>query len=357
MEVSKLNVQKGKKPDAKHKRVAVEEHFSTVEHLDHLRAILEKTYPDPKVVDEERFIASDAPFLSISDTPQVREMLESLLDMGEGRLKAMNTFGIDMQVLSFVSPGVQVFDAATGTQMAKKVNEELSRVANEHPTRFAGLASLALQNPNEAADELERSVKDLGLKGACICTHTKGEYPDGKKYRVIFRRAHELDVPIYLHPRGPSPGMIEPYLGYPFLDGAMLGFAAEAGLSALRLICSGLFDEYPRLKIVLGHLGEAIPFWLSRIDNFWKRGPLSTMLNKSPSQYFQDNFFVTTSGMFSEPAFKCILSTLGAGRILFAVDYPMESPEEAIKFMEETPINDNDKEKIYYLNAERVFSL
>jgi 2,3-dihydroxybenzoate decarboxylase len=353
----KLNEPKGKKHEANHKKIAVEEHFSTVEHLDQLRAILEKTYPDQKVVEEERFIASDAPFLPISSTPQVREMLDALLDIGEGRSQAMNQFGIDMQVLSFVSPGVQVFDAASGTQMAKKVNNELSRVVNEHPTRFAGLASLALQNPNEAADELERSVKDLGLKGACICTHTKGEYPDNQKYRVVFQRAHQLDVPIYLHPRGPSPDMIRPYLDYSFLDSAMLGFAAEAGLSAMRLICSGLFDEYPKLKIVLGHLGEAIPFWLWRIDNCWKRSSLSMTLKKNPSQYFKDNFFVTTSGMFSEPALRCTLSILGADRILFAIDYPMESPEEAIKFMEEASIEDSDKERIYHSNAEKVFSL
>jgi 5-carboxyvanillate decarboxylase len=355
--VSKLNEPRRKEPVAKYKKIAVEEHFSTVEHLDLLRAILEKTYPDPKVVDEERFIASDAPFLPISSTPPVREMLGSLLDTGEGRLQAMNQFGIDMQVLSFVSPGVQVFDAATGAQMAKKVNNELSKVVNEHPTRFAGLASLALQNPNEAADELERSVKDLGLKGACICTHTKGEYPDDKKYRVIFQRAHQLDVPIYLHPRGPSPDMIKPYLGYPFLDSAMLGFAAEASLSAMRLICSGLFEEYPELKIVLGHLGEAIPFWLWRIDTNWKRSPLSMTLKKPPSQYFKDNFFVTTSGMFSEPAFRCTLSILGADRILFAVDYPMESPQEATELFEKASMGHDDKERIYHLNAEKVFSL
>jgi 2,3-dihydroxybenzoate decarboxylase len=355
--VSKLNQPKRRKPEAKYKKIAVEEHFSTVEHLDLLRAILEKTYPDPKVVEEERFIASDAPFLPISSTPPVREMLDSLLDIGEGRLQVMNQFGMDMQVLSLVSPGVQVFDATSGTRMATKFNNELSKVVNEHPTRFAGLASLALQNPNEAADELERSVKELGLKGACICTHTKGEYPDDKKYRVIFQRAHQLDAPIYLHPRGPSPGMIRPYLDYPFLDSAMLGFAAEAGLSAMRLICSGLFDEYPNLKMVLGHLGEAIPFWLSRIDNFWKRGPLSLTLKKTPSQYFKDNFFVTTSGMFSEPAFRCTLSILGADHILFAVDYPMESPQEATELLEGARMERSDKERIYHLNAEKVFSL
>ncbi len=355
--MTKLKAFRRRKAETKYKKITVEEHFSTPEHLDDLRAILGKTYAVREIVDDEKFIASDAPFLPIQDRPEVRDMIGSLLDLGEGRIQVMNKFGIDMQVLSFVSPGVQVFDAASGTQMAKKVNDELSRVVNEHPTRFAGLASLALQNPNEAADELERSVKDLGLKGACICTHTKGEYPDDKKYRVIFQRAHQLDVPIYLHPRGPSPDMIKPYLDYPFLDSAMLGFAAEAGLSAMRLICSGLFDEYPKVKIVLGHLGEAIPFWLSRIDNFWKRGPLSMTLKKTPSQYFKDNFIVSTSGMFSEPAFRCALSILGADHILFAVDYPMESPEEAIKFMEEVPIGDKDKEKIYHLNAERIFSL
>jgi predicted TIM-barrel fold metal-dependent hydrolase len=137
----------------------------------------------------------------------------------------------------------------------------------------------------------------------------------------------------------------------------MLGFAAEAGLSAMRLICSGLFDEYPKLKIILGHLGEAIPFWLSRIDNFWARGPLSTTLRKTPSQYFRDNFFVTTSGMFSEPAFRCALSILGADRILFAVDYPMESPQEATELLDAASIDPGDREKIFHLNADKVFSL
>jgi 2,3-dihydroxybenzoate decarboxylase len=325
--------------------------------LDNLRAILEKTYADPEIIDEERFIVNDAPFLPIMDTPHVREMIDCLVDIGEGRIQVMNKYGIDMQVLSFVSPGVQVFDATRGTQMAKETNDKLSQAVNEHPTRFAGLAALALQNPNEAADELERSVTDLGLKGACIFPHTKGEYPDDKKYWVIFERAHKFDVPIYLHPRAPSADMIKPYLGYPFLDSPMLGFAADTSLCAMRLMCSGLFDEYPHLKIVLGHLGEAIPFWLWRIDNFWERGPFYRERKKNPSQYFKDNFAITTSGMFSEPTLMYTVSVLGADNILFAVDYPMERTEEAIQFMRKAPIDYNDKEKIYHLNAERIFSL
>jgi len=340
-----------------HKKITIEEHFSTVEHLDKLRAIFDKNYPVQEVIDDETCILSDAPFITNMDEPRIREMIKDLLDTGDGRIRNMDKFGIDMQVLSFVAPGVQIFDSKAGAKMAKKMNDKLSQVVNEHPERFAGLAALALQNPDEAADELERSVTDLGLKGACIFPHTKGEYPDEKKYWVVFKRAQALGVPIYLHPRGPSADMVKPYLKYPYLDSAMLGFAAGTSLSAMRLICSGIFDEYPDLKIVLGHMGEAIPFWLWRIDNFWKKGPLAEKRQKMPSQYFKENFVVSTSGMFSEEVLMYTLSVLGAENILFAVDYPMESTEEAVEFMEKAPLKPEDKEKIYHLNAESLFSL
>lgn len=352
-----MNTTKDTSSKLEFKKITVEEHFSTPDHLDNLRAILDGSYPVPDVMADEKHMASDAPFLPLLHTPHAREMIGHLLDLGEGRLRIMDQTGIDMQVLSLVAPDVQVYDAEGGCRMAKKTNDMLSQIVNDHPTRFAGLATLALQNPKEAAEELERSVKDLGLKGACISTHTKGEYPDHQKYRVIFERAQALGVPIYLHPRAPSSSMIKPYLDYPFMDSAMLGFAAEAGLSAMRLICSGLFDEYPELKIILGHLGEAIPFWLWRIDNFWKRSPLSDKYSKTPSQYFRDNFLVSTSGMFSEPVLQYTLSVLGADNILFAVDYPMESPEEAVEFIEISSLDSEDKKKIYHANAERVFSL
>jgi 5-carboxyvanillate decarboxylase len=137
----------------------------------------------------------------------------------------------------------------------------------------------------------------------------------------------------------------------------MWGFAADTGLCAMRLICSGLFDEYPQLKIVLGHLGEAIPFWLWRIDNMWQRTPLAQERKKIPSQYFKDNFAITTSGMLSEPTLLYTVSILSADNILFAIDYPMESSEEATQFMQKVPLEHNDKEKIYHVNAERIFSL
>lgn len=345
------------KPQKKFKTITVEEHFSTPEHLDLFRTIIEKTYSDPDVIAEEAYIASDVPFIPMMNMPETREVVNRLLDTGEGRIQIMDSLGIEMQILSLVSPGVQVFEADRATSLAKEMNDKLSRIVKDHPTRFAGLACLAPQSPDEAADELERAVKDLGMKGASINSHTKGEYLDDKKYRVIFERANSLNVPIYLHPRAPSSDMIKPLLGYPMLDSAMWGFASETGLHAMRLICSGLFDEYTQLRIVLGHLGEAIPFWMWRIENFWKKTPLSEKLNKTPKQYFIDNFAISTSGMFFEPALTYVLSVLGADNILFAVDYPFEEPEVAMNFMEKASIDQNDKQKICHLNAERIFSL
>jgi len=345
----------------RYKKICVEEHFSTPEHMDLLRAILEKKYPSPEVLQQEKYMLSDAPFLGYpSSSPNLQKILSRLYDVGKGRIEEMDKYKIDVQIVSLVSPGVQVFESASALKLAEKYNNHLSALINEHPQRFVGLTCLAPQIPEAAADELERGVRDLKFKGGIINSHTKGEYLDHQKYWVIFERAQKLGVPIYLHPRSPSPDMMKPYLGYPRLDGAMWGFGAEAGLHAMRLICSGVFDQYPKVRIILGHLGETIPFQLSRIDNRWTagiRGGSVTNLRKLPGQYFRDNFVVSTSGMFSHPALALSLSVLGADNILFAVDYPMEDPEEAVSFMNTAPITDEAKEKIYHLNAERVFSL
>jgi len=340
------------------KKICVEEHFSTTDHLNHLLSIFQKKYPVAEVVQEEKYMLADVPFLPWVATDPRPRRLAQLCDLGEGRLEEMDKGGIDVQVLSLVSPGVQVFETSTATRLAREYNNRLAAAAKDHPKRLVGLACLAPQDPNLAADELERTVKDLGFKGAVINSHTKGEYLDNKKYWVIFERAHKLNVPIYLHPRGPSPDMIKPFLGYPMLDSAMWGYAAEAGLHSLRLILSGLFDEFPRLKIVLGHLGETIPFVLARIDNRWSVLPIPKKLKKLPGQYFRDNFLVTTSGMTDEPvALVATISILGADSILFATDYPFEDTGQAVTFIDEVPISDQDREKICHLNAERVFSL
>ncbi|MFC1893910.1 amidohydrolase family protein [Chloroflexota bacterium] len=344
------------------KKIAFEEHFTTEEQLGYLQSILEKSYPVPEVIETEKNLGIDVRWVSaskysssLSATSSIRD---KLLEVGEQRLREMDESGIDMQVLSLTSPGVQMLDASTGTTLAKRINDKLSRIVREYPERFAGLAALAPQNPREAADELQRAVQELGLKGASINSHVKGEYLDDKKYWVIFETAEKLGVPIYIHPRAPSPDMIKPYLTYPALATAMCGYGAEVLLHTLRLILSGVFDKYPRLMIILGHLGEALPFWLWRIDNRWaKRSPSSKDCSKKPSEYARDNFYITTSGMFSQPALLCSNLALGADRILFAVDYPYESNKEAVAFIESIPICDSDKEKISHLNAERVLKL
>jgi 2,3-dihydroxybenzoate decarboxylase len=288
-----------------------------------------------------------------------------LTDLGEGRLERMDKAGIDMQVLSISFPGVELFDAADGTAIARSINDELSSVVKQYPERFAGFAAIAPQNPDAASEELQRAVVKLGLKGAVVNGHIRGEYLDDRKYWVIFERAEKLDVPIYIHPKMPSPDMIKPYLSYPGLASAMLGFAAEASLHAMRLILSGVFDKFPGLKIILGHLGEALPFWLWRIDSRWKEeketDPASAAFyknyQKSPAQCFRDNFYVTTSGMYWHPVLQFVCSVLGADKVLFATDYPYESSREAVRFIHSMPLSNEDREKICHLNAEKMLRL
>jgi 2,3-dihydroxybenzoate decarboxylase len=305
-------------------------------------------------------MAGDAPVLTLMNRdPFTKKVVGQLCDLGKGRIEEMDKYGLDSQVLSLMSPGVQAFEAVTATSLARAYNDGLATAVRKNSKRFCGLAALAPQQPQQAADELERAVKQLGFKGALINSHTKGEYLDDKKYWVIFERAQKLDVPLYLHPRAPSPDMIKPFMGYPMLNSAMWGYGVETGLHALRLILSGLFEEFPRLKIVLGHLGETIPFVLARIDNRWSVAPFSgKKIKQVPGYYFRKNFTVTTSGMTDDPvALSATISLIGADSIMFATDYPLESLEHATKFIDTVSISDRDREKICHINAERIFSV
>lgn len=281
------------------KRIAIEEAFATPEILQEWRKFLSSGTED-----EPGFRALIGSFLF---TPAAKILRDRLIDIGDARIQEMNAAGIDIQLLSLTAPGVQIFDVTKAIDLARRSNDRLSEAVRVHPDRFAGLAAIAPQDPNAAARELERAVKALGLKGALINSHTKGEYLDEQKYWAIFEMAQALDVPIYLHPRTPPPQMLKPYLSYR-LEGAGWGFAAEAGLHAMRLILGGIFDQFPRLKIILGHMGEGIPFWLSRIDNrFNAQAELdipgrARKLRRAPSEYFKDNFLITTSGMNWNPA-------------------------------------------------------
>lgn len=270
----------------------------------------------------------------------------------EKRLEDMNAAGIDMQVLSPL-PFHEGFDATEGVSMSEITNNELYDIVQKYPNRFTGLAGLAAQNPDGAAKELERSVRQLGLKGGIVYSNSKGEYLDGKKFWVIFETAEKLGVPIFLHPKEPSPGMIAPYQTYPGLAGAVWGYAAEAGLHAMRLIYSGLFDTYPKLKIILGHLGEGLPYWLWRMDSRSEGFPA----RYKPSYYVKNNFVVNTSGMFWPPAIEFACRAMGTDKVLFAVDYPSESNANGIQSINNLSLDSAEKEKIFHLNAERVFQL
>lgn len=342
------------------KRIAVEEHFYTKEYEDLLLSLLKKEYPVEEVIENEKQLDIEVPWLSDSfrtRMPNIADLISNrLLDLGEGRLKEMDASGINMQVLSLVSPGVQIFDIPTGNRMARRINDELSTIIQKHPKRFAGLASIAPQDPSSAAKELERAVKELGLKGAVINSHVNGEYLDNEKFWVIFERAESLGVPIYLHPRSPSPQMYEPYATYPPLATAVWGFGAEVGLHIMRLICSGVFDKFPNLKIILGHLGESLPFLLTRLDHLSIK-LLPRKLKHNPSHYVKKNIIVSTSGMHFYPALLCTILSLGIDSILFGTDYPMENTRMAVESMKKAPLSEADKMKIYHHNAERVLSL
>ena len=335
-----------------YKKIAIEEAFVTQDIADEWNKIIAAGSPG-----EPGFRKMGESILA--DSPGTRLIHQRLIDLGAGRIAAMDATDIDMQVISITSPGVQVFAPELARDLAKDANDTLSAAMLAHPDRFAGMTAIAPQLPEAAALELERAVGSLGLKGALINSHTNGEYLDDKKYWPIFEAANALKAPIYLHPRTPSQGMIEPYLDYG-LYFAGWGFAEETSLHALRLIMSGVFDEFSDLQIILGHMGEGIPFYLQRIDNRYllqvKIGAVPEM-KRLPSEYFKDHFVITTSGVTQESSLQLSHKELGADRILFAADYPYESVEEAVQFMDAADLSDVDKHKIYHGNAERIFGL
>jgi 5-carboxyvanillate decarboxylase len=343
------------------KKIAVEEHILTPKYLEYLRSRGKSPRRESIVLNGkklERQWTSDTKFrlLDPAQSDKRADIQECLKDMDDA--------GIDMQVLSLNFPGVERFEPENAVEISRVVNEELYDITRRYPLRFAAFASIAPQAPAAAAEELERAVTGLGMKGALVTGHINGQYLDETKFQVILKTAERLDVPLYLHPGMPGPSMIQPYLGYCGLSDALLGFAADASLHAMRLILGGTFDRYPRLKIILGHLGEAIPFWLwrldSRIDEVIKNDPAAREqyrnLSKSPSQYFKENFYVTTSGMYWKPALEFVCSVLGSDRVLFATDYPHESGRDAVAAVESTGRKVN-KSKVFHQNAQELLHL
>ena len=286
------------------------------------------------------------------------DIVEQNSDLGAERLAHMDAAGVDVQVLSFGSPGPQAFGAEVAIPMARDANDRLYQAIQKNPGRFAGFAALPTADPEAAAQELERCVSKLGFKGAMIHGHTRGSFLDERKYWTIFERAQALGVPIYLHPTLPHPDAVKAYFeGYEELARAGWGFAVDTSCHFLRVVFAGVFDAYPRLRIILGHLGEGLPFAMHRLNDHTWRSAARRGLKKTPLQYIRENLLVTTSGNWYEPAFLCTLLALGADSILFAIDWPYEANKTGIEFLRKLSISDSDKEKIAHGNAERLLGL
>ena len=285
--------------------------------------------------------------------------LDGLLDVEERRLAEMDEYGVDMHLLSLTAPGVQMFDADTATDLAALANDRLAEICARHPSRFAGLASFAPQSPKRAAREMERAIGTLKLNGFILNSHTNDEYLDDPKYWPLLEAAEALDACIYIHPRAASYGFKGPLQDYG-MDSAMWGYGMETGTHAVRMMTSGLFDRFPKLKICLGHMGEAIPFWLWRLDFMNSRaqaGGRSPKTKLSMAEYFQRNFVITTSGVEDHLALDYAVKKLGPDNVLWAIDYPYQPTKPAVAFMDSAPLSDEVKAKVYGGNAERIFRI
>jgi predicted TIM-barrel fold metal-dependent hydrolase len=288
--------------------------------------------------------------------PETRLRLD---DLGELRLKEMDEAGIDVQVISHGAPSTQRLDAETAVRLARNVNDRLAQAIAVRPDRFAAFAALPTPDPKAAADELERTVTQLGFKGAMVHGLTNGVFFDDKRFWPIFERAQALDVPLYVHPAVPHSAVVEVYYrdylaDFPTLQTAAWGFTVETATQGIRLVLSGVFDAYPDVKIILGHMGEGLPFLLWRIDH-----ALSRPGNRSVSfrEQFSQHFYITTSGNFSTPALLCSMMELGVDRILFSVDWPFVPNIPGTTWMNDLQLSAEDKIKILSGNAKRLLKM
>jgi 2,3-dihydroxybenzoate decarboxylase len=291
-----------------------------------------------------------------------RRVVARLEDVDE-RLAEMDRLGIEIAVLSLGAFGIQdVVDPARAVEQARRANDALAELVRAHPTRFAGLAALPMQDPAAAADELARAFGDLGLKGALVNGYTSlgdvetGVYYDADEYLPFWERVEALGVPFYLHPRNPLPNQRRIYEGRSELLGPTWAFAVETGTHALRLLTSGLFDRFPGLTIILGHLGEFLPFALNRLEQRISHIP-HVRLAKPATQYLRDNFYISTSGNNHTASLIGVLLEVGADRLLFAADYPFEEMADGAAWLDAVPISEADRLKIGRTNAQRLFGL
>jgi 5-carboxyvanillate decarboxylase len=339
----------------------------------YLRIATEEAFAPPEMIAAWRAMVADGSvddigfqtmwgFYLNSPSDRARAIVSGLQDLGEQRLADMDATGIDRQIISLTAPGTQIFDTDRARGFATLANDQLADACRKHPDRFSGLTAVAPQDPAHAAAEIERGKHELGFHGVIINSHTADEYLDQQKFWPVLEAAEALDTPVYLHPTTPSSGLIRPLLEAG-LDGAIYGFAVETGMHLLRMITSGVFDRFPNLRVVVGHLGEALPYWMYRLDHMHaatvksERYESVKPLKLKPSEYLRRNIWVTTSGMAWEPAILFNREVLGADRVLYAMDYPYEYVADEVRVHDRLPLTVEERKALFQTNAERVFGL
>ncbi len=328
--------------------ITLEEHFATPGFMD-----------GPGLQLKEQAQAAQAHPLVAGN---LARLIGQLCDLDDGRLADMDAAGIDLQVLSLTSPGTEQLDAAEAMALARESNDRLAAAVSRHPGRFAGFAALPTSAPEAAAGELERMVREHGFKGALINGHSRGRYLDDPFFWPILERAASLQVPLYLHPTPPpQPVIAASYAGHyapqlaGLLAGAAWGWHIETAIHVIRLILSGAFDRYPSLQLIIGHLGETLPFMLPRFDLALPKEV--TRLERPFGAYLRENVHYTFSGFNWTPAFLDLFLQVGVDRIMFSADYPYASMAQARAFLEQLPVSPADKERIAHGNAERLLGL
>jgi gamma-resorcylate decarboxylase len=292
------------------------------------------------------------------------QLEQRLLDLHDHRVSEMDAHGIAYAILSLNSPAIQaIANRSRAVDVARRANDVLADAVARKPDRLGGFAALPLQDPEAAAEELTRAVRELGFKGALVNGFSQvgsGEevvYYDHPAYASFWRRVEELDVPFYLHPREPLPSREPIYDGHPWLLGPVWAFAAETAVHALRLMCSGLFDRHPRLTVILGHLGEGLPYNAWRIDHRLRKMPQGLPARRTITEYLRSNVFLTTSGNFRTSTLVSAIAEVGADRVLFSVDYPFEETADAAEWFDSAPLSERDRLRIGCDNATRLFKL
>lgn len=315
-----------------------------------------------KIAFEEHFMAPgfskySEGFLRLMPPGVAEKLLGRLTDIGELRLAEMDAAHIDFVILSHTGPSVQGEpDPQKAVEGARSNNEYLADSIKKHPARFGGFATLPMHDPRAAVAELTYAVKHLGFYGSLVNGHTQGRYYDDPAYDEFWACMQELDVPLYLHP---TDAYRQPYVfsGHPELMGATWGWGVETGTHALRLLFGGVFDRFPGIKVVVGHMGEAIPYLRWRFDSRFAAYPNGVTLQRKPSEYFGSNILITTSGVCSNGALIGAIEEMGEDAVMFSVDYPFESTELAAHFIENAPVSDSVRAKVCHGNAEKLFKL